>query len=226
MARSFTNAAEDNVLNWMFGGSGAYTPHPSNLTLCLALTVPGDAGSITQPGGLGYADQAIAFGASASGVITNTGTITFPVATGRWGRLLGWRIRDTVAAVNLATGFMGTLAGVVEAFDGSTDTITQGFSPLVNGERVFFTYADPDGNFVGTLPLGLSSIEDIGSPEYYVVNASGSVFQVSLTLGGSPVSFGTSFFPGCVQVWRSQIRTVDAGDQIVFAAGSVSISLK
>lgn len=74
-------------------------------------------------------------------------------------------------------------------FDNATDTINTTFSHgLVNNDRVFFN------TYTGTLPAELDNVT-----EYYVVNATATSFQVSLTQGGGAIDFtnngtGTNYY--------------------------------
>lgn len=225
MARSFTNTTENDVLNSLFGTPG-YTAHPANLVLRLSTVLPSDAGGITEPSGGAYVEQAITFGAASGGAVSNANTITFPVATAPWGKIVGWAVRDTVAGISLCTGYMGALYDYIQAVDTGGDTITVlGGSLPADGSRIFFSGTDADGNNAGFWS-SIGRIEDSVSNEFYVVNGSAFfTFQVALTLGGAPIDLTTEPI-GSVNFWASKIVTVNTGDQLVFAPGTISISLK
>jgi hypothetical protein len=96
----FTDYLEDLTLNHFFGAV-AYTP-VTTLYVALYTTTPVDAGTggVEVTGG-SYARQTIAFGASAAGVIANTGTITYtnlPACT-----VVGFAILDALTAGNMLT---------------------------------------------------------------------------------------------------------------------------
>jgi hypothetical protein len=228
VARSFTNNAENFVLEWMFVGSVVYTPSPGNLTMRLALSFPTDAASFTVPGG-SYVEQAITFSSPVSGVITNSNTVTFPVATVPWGKVVGYAIRDTVGTVTLATGYMGTFYDYVSEILSSDRIDCVGGVAPADDTIVFFSNRDADGNQIAFLSA-VDAVETAGAggigTTYYVVQSSGSNFKVSATKGGAPITIATTDFDGAPTIWLSQIRNVNIGDQLVFAPGSISISLK
>jgi hypothetical protein len=235
MSRSFVSQKENDVLNWLFGTT-AYTPHPSNLVLRLSTTLATDAGVITEPSGGGYVEQAITFGAAASGVVSSTNTITFPTATAPWGKIIAWEVYDTVAAVAVGSGYMGTFTGgVYVLYD--TSSVTPSLirvdvgAPPASGVRCFFVRTDPDGSAMGDPSnFGISSIED--GVEYWSRDSAGDGFKLALTQGGAVVSLSASsdgtyaFHSGNFEIWISKTATVNAGDTLVFPPGSISISLK
>jgi hypothetical protein len=228
MSRSFAAATADNVLNWLFSTT-AYTPSPGTLTIALTNSVPNDLGATGEVTGGGYARQSITFGAASSGVVSNTNTITFPQATAPWGRIVGWGVSHPAVAW-LALGYMGTFFDWAQNADGGADIVTSVIQAPANNQRVFFSTADPNGTDFGNVAAaGLLALEDVlDGYEYWVVNSTapgGSSFQVALTQGGAPVNLADTFY-GPVQVWTSKLTTVGIGDQLVFAPGSITISLK
>lgn len=76
-------------------------------------------------------------------------------------------------------------SGWEATFNNTTDTVSCGACPFVNGDRVRLTPRSVFDSFSnGTnWPLGLSIAD------YYVVNSSGGSFQLSLTAGGAAVLF-------------------------------------
>ena len=60
----------------------------------------GTAGN-TGVSGNGYSRQAVTFGSSASGVIANTGTVTFTASGGDFGRVISSAISDASSAGNI-----------------------------------------------------------------------------------------------------------------------------
>lgn len=94
----------------------------------------------------------------------------------------------TIAAVDTPTQINGVWNGIEEAellkfqdnctFDGSTDTINTTFTHgLTDGDEIEFVED-------GALPTGLSE-----ETTYFIINSAATSFQVSLTEGGSAVSF-------------------------------------
>lgn len=95
MSNYLENKLQDHVLR-----NVAYTP-PTTVYAALYTTDPTDADTGTEVSGNAYARQAITFGASANGVSSNTGVVTFPVATGAWGTVTHFGIRDAITGGNL-----------------------------------------------------------------------------------------------------------------------------
>lgn len=79
---------EDTLLNHTLRNT-AYTPATS-IEIALFTTLPGEdgTGGVEVTGG-SYARQTVTFGAASAGVVSNTGAVTFPVATAAWGTILG-----------------------------------------------------------------------------------------------------------------------------------------
>lgn len=79
----------------------AYTP-PATVYAGLYTSAPTDAGGGTEVSGNAYARKAIAFGAAAGGVASNTGVITFDTPTpSGWGTVSHIGIFDAASAGNL-----------------------------------------------------------------------------------------------------------------------------
>src|SRR3954468_19420019 len=101
MSRSFTNQTENDVLDWLFGSS--------TFELQLFTDLPNDDGVGTQPSGAAnYSAKPIVFGAAAGGVISNSSQVVFAGPPAPWGKIVAWAVKDTVAGVVRATGYMGT----------------------------------------------------------------------------------------------------------------------
>jgi len=79
---------EDTILNHVLRNT-AYTPATS-IEIALFTTLPGEdaTGGVEVAGG-SYARQTVSFAASSGGVVSNSGAVTFPVATGSWGTVVG-----------------------------------------------------------------------------------------------------------------------------------------
>ncbi len=114
---SLSDYAENKVLDHLAGT--AYTP-AATIYLALATADPTDAGtgaSFNEVANSGsYARTAIAFGASSSRRVTQSGTVTFPQASGSWGTVTHWAIIDTNTYGSgniLAHGAFGTSKSIV-----------------------------------------------------------------------------------------------------------------
>lgn len=104
----------------------AYSP-VATLYLALATADPTDAGTGASMNECAdanaYARTAIAFGAAASRVITQSGVVTFPQASGAWGTVTHWAIVDSLthgAGNMLAHGAFATGKAIV---DGNTPSV-------------------------------------------------------------------------------------------------------
>jgi len=93
---------------------------PASVYVALFTTDPTDAGSGTEVSGGSYARVAATFGAPSGGVSTNSGTVSFPTATGSWGSVTHMGIYDASSAGNLL--FHGALT--VPKTVGNGDTVT------------------------------------------------------------------------------------------------------
>lgn len=78
---------------------------PATIYVGLFTATPADAGGGTEVSGGSYARQSIAFGApvnnTPSSTIANTGTVTFPTATGSWGTITHVALFDALSAGNM-----------------------------------------------------------------------------------------------------------------------------
>lgn len=92
---------------------------PATIRLALYTTDPTDADSGTEVSGSGYARQPITFAAAAAGSIANDAAVVF-TATGSWGTVTHWGIRDAASAGNLLHYAPMTAAKTV----GNGDTLT------------------------------------------------------------------------------------------------------
>jgi hypothetical protein len=80
-------------------GKAAYTM-PAGVYLALYTDDPTDADSGTEVSGSGYAREAVSFGSASGGAISNSADIVF-TATGSWGTVTHWGLRDASSAGNL-----------------------------------------------------------------------------------------------------------------------------
>lgn len=78
----------------------SYTP-PATVYVGVYTVAPTDAGGGTEVSGGAYARQSAAFSAAASGATSNSGQISFPVATANWGTVVAFGLFDASTAGNL-----------------------------------------------------------------------------------------------------------------------------
>lgn len=93
-----TNYTELKLLDHLLG-TAAYTMPTVYLGLFTA--TPSDTGGGTEVSGNAYARQASPFSAASAGSAANSGTITFPTATGSWGTITHFALFDAVTAGNM-----------------------------------------------------------------------------------------------------------------------------
>jgi hypothetical protein len=107
MTDAKTDYLEDAMLNHVLRNT-AYTS-PTTIYVALFTTLPADdgTGGVEVTGG-SYARQAVTFAAPSSGVVANSGAVTFPTATASWGTVLGMGLFDAVSGGNLL--YFGALA--------------------------------------------------------------------------------------------------------------------
>lgn len=94
-----SNYLENALCNHVFRNSALTAP--AAVYVALYTSDPTDADSGTEVSGNAYARQAVTFGAPSNGVISNTGAVTFPTATGSWGTITHFGIRDAATVGNL-----------------------------------------------------------------------------------------------------------------------------
>ena len=101
-----TNYLEDALLNHVLRNT-AFTS-PTTVYVALFTATPGEAGGGTEVSGGSYARQAVTFAAPASGIVANSGAVTFPTATANWGTITSMAIFDAVTVGNML--YYGALA--------------------------------------------------------------------------------------------------------------------
>ena len=80
---SATNYLENEVLDHVLGKGTRDFTSPANLFIGLFTAVSdGEAGTVTEVSGNGYARTAVTFNTASGGSATNDGDITFPAASG------------------------------------------------------------------------------------------------------------------------------------------------
>lgn len=95
-----TNYLEDAIVNHIFRGT-SYTP-PTDLQVALFTAITdGEAGTVTEVAGGGYARVSVPPGTAnwaatvgGNGTTSNVNAITFPAPTANWGQVTGWGIYD------------------------------------------------------------------------------------------------------------------------------------
>jgi len=94
-----SNYLEDALLNHVL--RNVTFTSPASVYLALYTVAPTDVGGGTEVTGGSYVRQLITFGAPVSGVVSNSGSITFPTATADWGTIVAVGIFDASVAGNL-----------------------------------------------------------------------------------------------------------------------------
>ena len=100
----FSDYWENKILNHIFG-KGSYTP--PIIYVGLSTADPSDDGSgLAEPSGNAYAraqTSASDWNAASSGLLDNTGNITFTQATGNWETITHFALFDAATAGNMLT---------------------------------------------------------------------------------------------------------------------------
>lgn len=184
---------------------------PSAITPYLALFTAVETPA--EPSGNGYARVPIGtstFGsAAASGSIANTAAITYAQATGSWGDIIGFGIYDALTSGNLlrktyaVSGAWFTFTALA-----SNDELTAPAHTFVNTDKV--VVIDLPGSVI---PTGISQ-----GTLYFVVNASGNIFELSLTSGGAVINLTAD---GGGRIAKVVPTTVSNGMIPSFAIGAV-----
>lgn len=176
---------------------------------------PGETGASNEVTGGSYARVQTAFGAAASGTLSNSGNIDFtsmPTTT-----VVGWGAFDAATVGNcLWTGWLSTVSGlaVVRSADLAGNDIQTVAHGLAADDRVVFEEVEgltiPTGITAGTL--------------YFVLSAglTTDAFNISTTSGGAEVDITAA---GSA-VWRKVTpKAVNSGDTFRIATGDLDIFL-
>ena len=128
MTDAKTNYLEDAILNHVLRNT-AYTS-PTAIYVALYTVMPTDVGGGTEVAGGSYARQPVTFLAPSSGVAASNGAVTFPVASGAWGEILGMGLFDQLTGGNLLYyGLLATskIVGIGDqlAFAGGSLTVAE-----------------------------------------------------------------------------------------------------
>ena len=101
MAGSFTDHAEDLVLNWLLTGNTA--TRPTQWYVGLFTTATGETGGGTEVSGGDYVREAASFSVSGTDPTKaeNTGAIEFPTASDNWGEITHIGLFDAASGGNM-----------------------------------------------------------------------------------------------------------------------------
>lgn len=121
---SFTDYLEDRVLNHIFRNTASTAP--ATVYLALYTVTPSDTGGGTEVTGGGYARQAITFGASSGGAISNTSAVSFTASGANYGTVVSVAVMDALTVGNML------------AWDGITSAI------INDGDTLNFAIGDID----------------------------------------------------------------------------------
>lgn len=214
----FSDYLEKKVLDLLFG-STAYSV-PATLYFGLFTTTPNDDGTGgTEVSGGSYARVSMTNNSTnfpnASGgnpsTKANGVAITFPTATADWGTVVGMGVFDASTSGNLLA--WNSLCGTSYDYTATTaDLFTAPGSSFSNTNtvRLLFTLG-------GTTPTGVSL-----QTTYYIVNVSGTTFNLSLTSGGSAIDITAA---GSGRVALLSPKTILNGDTSSFAIGAFGFNL-
>ena len=96
---SFTNFLETEILDHVFAGAAYTAPGTQYLALFTAVA-DGEAGSVTEVSGGGYARQTVAFTTSGN-TTSNSAAVEFPTATANYGTVTHVGVYDASSSGNL-----------------------------------------------------------------------------------------------------------------------------
>ena len=96
---SFSNFLETEILDHVFAGAAYTAPTTKYLALFTALA-DGEAGSVTEVSGGGYARQSVAFTTSGN-TTSNNAAVEFPTATANYGTVTHVGVYDASSSGNL-----------------------------------------------------------------------------------------------------------------------------
>ena len=115
---SATNFLEDEILDHILGeGVRNFTPSTTLYIGLFTAVADGEAGSVTEVSGNGYARTAVTFNAASSSACTNSGDVTFPAASGgAWGTITHIGVYSAATTGDLY--FVGSLSASKTVDDG------------------------------------------------------------------------------------------------------------
>ena len=106
---------EDKLLDHVLRGT-SYTS-PTTVYVGLYTTDPGDDNSGTEVSGGSYARQVLNVTTASGGIVTSSGDVTFPQATGNWGTITHIGLLDSITSGNLLMHTSLTTSRLIETGD-------------------------------------------------------------------------------------------------------------
>lgn len=113
---AFSNFIENKILDHVLRNT-TYTP-AATVYVALYTSDPTEADVGVEVAGNSYARTAVTFGAAASGSVNNSSDVAFPAATGAWGTITHFGIRDASTLGNML--FYGALTSSKVVANGDT----------------------------------------------------------------------------------------------------------
>ena len=95
---SFSNYLETEILDHVFGGAAYTAPTTLYLALFTAVT-DGEAGTVTEVSGGGYARQSMAMTVTGN-TASNTSAVEYPTATANYGTVVAVAVMDAATGGN------------------------------------------------------------------------------------------------------------------------------
>jgi hypothetical protein len=111
----FSNYLENKILDHVLKNI-SYTS-PTTAYVGLFTSDPTDAGTGTEVSGGSYARQVLSVTTASGGIVTSSGDVTFPQATGSWGTISHIGILDALTSGNLLMHTALTTSKVIESGD-------------------------------------------------------------------------------------------------------------
>jgi hypothetical protein len=214
----FNQVAQNEALK---SGTGGLSSGITHVGVFAASAEPGtgtnSTGTEATGGAPAYARQAVTWGTAASGLLTNSNSLTFDVPAGTYGYLSyhnasagntnNYRGYGPMSGATPLKGF-----GTVDTAGVTANAIQSGGHGLANADRVTLYNV-----FAETLPAGLTE-----GTLYFVVGSATDTFQVSLTSGGAAIDItgvGELFFQRAVpEIFAAQGQVTVAVGQITLDA--------
>lgn len=208
---TISNNGENQVLDEIFNAGGGTFPG-GDPYISLHTADPGETGANEATGG-SYARQQVAFGAAASGTLSNSAEIVFSGMPA--GDVVGWGVWDAVSAGNCFwTGWFTTITGLcIHHTETADDNLYSPDHSFVNDDRIVFE------QYAGlSLPGGLTA----GTIYWITGTPNQDDFTVSTTQDGGAVDITTD---GQAIFYEVVVTTLGAGNQFRIAAGDLDIFL-
>jgi len=111
----FSNYLENKILDHVLKNI-SYTS-PTTAYVGLFTSDPTDAGTGTEVSGGSYARQVLSVTTASGGIVTSSGDVTFPQATGSWGTISHIGILDALTSGNLLMHTALTTSKTIESGD-------------------------------------------------------------------------------------------------------------